>query len=67
MPRYSWRRPTGTKSSWRDSVNTATMSTMLCIAADITLPSEFIRSMKISEWKKNQPDLNGRLVVFVLQ
>ena len=40
---------------------------MLCIAADITLPSEFIRSMKISEWKKNQPDLNGRPVVFVLQ
>jgi 16S rRNA (cytidine1402-2'-O)-methyltransferase len=32
--------------------------TRLCIAADITLPSEFIRSMKISEWKKNVPSLN---------
>jgi 16S rRNA (cytidine1402-2'-O)-methyltransferase len=41
--------------------------TMLCIAADITLQSEIIRSMKISEWKKNIPSLNDRLVVFVLQ
>jgi 16S rRNA (cytidine1402-2'-O)-methyltransferase len=41
--------------------------TMLCIAADITLPAESIRTMKISEWKKNVPDLNKRLVVFVLQ
>jgi 16S rRNA (cytidine1402-2'-O)-methyltransferase len=41
--------------------------TMLCIAADITLPSENIRSMKISDWKKNIPSLNDKLVVFVLQ
>ena len=41
--------------------------TMLCVAADITLPSEFIRSMKISEWKKNIPSLNDKLAVFVLQ
>jgi 16S rRNA (cytidine1402-2'-O)-methyltransferase len=41
--------------------------TMLCIAADITLPSEYIRSMKISGWKKNIPSLNDKLVVFVLQ
>ena len=41
--------------------------TLLCIAADITLQSEYIRSMRISEWKKNIPSLNNRLVVFVLQ
>lgn len=41
--------------------------TLLCIAADITLPSESIVTMSISEWKKNKPDLNGRLVVYVLQ
>ena len=41
--------------------------TLLCIAADLTLPTEYIRSMKISEWKKNIPSLNNRLVVFVLQ
>ena len=41
--------------------------TRLCIACDITLASESIRTMKISEWKKDIPDLNDRLTVFVLQ
>jgi len=42
-------------------------NTMLCIAADITLSSESIRTMKISEWKRNIPALNDKLVIFVLQ
>lgn len=41
--------------------------TLLCIAADITLSSESIRTMRISEWKRDLPLLNDRLVVFVLQ
>jgi len=40
--------------------------TKLCIAADITLPSESVRTMKISEWKKEVPSLKDRLVVYVL-
>lgn len=40
--------------------------TMLCIAADITLPTESIRTMKISEWKKDLPMLNDKLVIFVM-
>jgi len=48
-------------------ISTCNNDTMLCIAADITLPSESIRSMKISDWKKNIPSLKDRLVVFVLQ
>jgi 16S rRNA (cytidine1402-2'-O)-methyltransferase len=41
--------------------------TSLCIAADITLPAESITTMRIEEWQKNIPDINDRLVVFVLQ
>ena len=41
--------------------------TMLCIAADITLPTESIRTMKVSEWKRDLPLLNDKLVVFVMQ
>jgi 16S rRNA (cytidine1402-2'-O)-methyltransferase len=48
-------------------IATCSNETMLCIAADITLPSESIRSMKISEWKKKIPQLDDKLVVFVLQ
>jgi 16S rRNA (cytidine1402-2'-O)-methyltransferase len=48
-------------------IATCNNDTMLCIAADITLPTEFIISMKISEWKKNIPSLNDKLVVYVLK
>ena len=41
--------------------------TKLCIASDITLPSESIRTMRISEWKRDLPSLNDKLVVYVLQ
>ena len=48
-------------------IATCHSNTLLCIAADITLPSESIRTMKISEWKRDLPLLNDKLVVFVIQ
>lgn len=48
-------------------IETCHSDTKLCIAADITLPSEYIRTMRISEWKNKLPFLNDKLVVFVLQ
>ncbi len=41
--------------------------TQLCIAVNITLPDEFIRTMTIAEWKKNLPQINDRMAVFILQ
>ena len=48
-------------------ITTCNNNTLLCIAADITLPTESIRTMKISEWKRDLPLLNDKLVVFVMQ
>jgi 16S rRNA (cytidine1402-2'-O)-methyltransferase len=48
-------------------ISTCQKDTRLCIAADITLASEFISTRKISEWKKDLPDLNKRLVIYLLQ
>jgi len=48
-------------------VTTCQPNTRLCIAVDITLPSETIRTLKISEWKRDLPAINDRLVVFVMQ
>jgi 16S rRNA (cytidine1402-2'-O)-methyltransferase len=42
-------------------------NTRLCIASDITLESEAIRTMTIAEWKRNLPSLNDKLAVFVMQ
>lgn len=41
-------------------------NTLLCIAADITLPTEFIRTRKVSDWKKNLPDLQNRPAIFII-
>lgn len=41
-------------------------STSLCIAADISLPTEFIRTMSIAEWRKQIPLLDKRPAVFLL-
>ncbi|MDX5428025.1 MAG: SAM-dependent methyltransferase [Bacteroidota bacterium] len=38
----------------------------LCIAADISLPDEFIRTRTISEWRNATPDLHKRPAIFIL-
>lgn len=48
-------------------VSTCQNETRLCIAVDITLPTETIKTKKISEWKRDLPSINDRLVVFVMQ
>lgn len=40
--------------------------TKLCIACDVTLPTEFIKTKSISEWKKDLPDINKRPAIFLL-
>jgi 16S rRNA (cytidine1402-2'-O)-methyltransferase len=40
--------------------------TKLCVASDITLPGEMIRTMKVSDWRKVKTDINDHLVVFLL-
>lgn len=47
-------------------VKTCHPSLSLCIAVDLTLTTEWIRSMPISEWKKQKPDLHKRPAVFLL-
>lgn len=48
-------------------LKTCHSDTLLCIAADITLPTESIMTMSISEWKKDLPSLDDRLAIFLIQ
>ena len=48
-------------------LSTCRSETNLCIATDITLPTESILTMKTGEWKRNIPSLSNKLVIFVLQ
>ena len=47
--------------------NTLNGNTRLCIACDITLPTEFIVTKPISLWKSNKPDLHKRPALFIIQ
>jgi 16S rRNA (cytidine1402-2'-O)-methyltransferase len=38
----------------------------LCIAVDITGPSESITTKRLQEWKKQMPDIHKRLAIFLL-
>ena len=48
-------------------LETCNRDTKLCIAKNITLPTESIRTKKISDWKLNIPSLADNLVIFILQ
>ena len=41
-------------------------NTLLCIACDITLPSEYIKTYRITDWKKTKVDLHNRPTIFII-
>jgi len=41
-------------------------STYLCIASDITLPTEYIKTMRAADWKKTKIDLHNRPTIFII-
>ncbi|NIE64906.1 SAM-dependent methyltransferase [Burkholderia sp. Ax-1719] len=48
-------------------LSTCAPSTLICVAADLTLPTETILSRAVSDWKKKPtPDLHKRPAIFLL-
>jgi 16S rRNA (cytidine1402-2'-O)-methyltransferase len=47
-------------------LKTCQPNTRLCIAVDITLQTEFIKTKSIKEWKFQLPELNKRPCIFIL-
>jgi len=41
--------------------------TLVCVACDITLPTEYIRTAPASDWKKIKVDLHKRPTIFIIQ
>ncbi|TYA57246.1 SAM-dependent methyltransferase [Formosa maritima] len=40
--------------------------TLVCVACDITLPSEYIKTQTVNEWKKNSVDFHKRPTLFII-
>lgn len=49
-----------------DMMNALHPDTRVCIACDITLPTEFVLTRPVSFWKNNLPDLNKRPAIFII-
>jgi 16S rRNA (cytidine1402-2'-O)-methyltransferase len=49
-----------------DLVQTLQPNTHLCIAADITLPTEYIKTLRVADWKKTKVDLHNRPTIFII-
>jgi 16S rRNA (cytidine1402-2'-O)-methyltransferase len=49
-----------------DLLNTCAPSTMLSLAVDISLETEFIKTGTIESWKKNIPQIHKRPAIFII-
>jgi 16S rRNA (cytidine1402-2'-O)-methyltransferase len=49
-----------------DLVQILQPNTHLCVAADITLPTEYIKTLRIADWKKTKVDLHNRPTIFII-
>lgn len=51
----------------KDLLKTLQNNTMLCIACDITLPTEFISTKSVHEWSEIEVDLDKRPTIYIIQ
>jgi len=49
-----------------DLLNNCNNATLLCIACDITLPTEFIKTTTIYDWKRQLPNIDKRPAIFLI-
>ncbi|WP_458626196.1 SAM-dependent methyltransferase [Winogradskyella sp. PC D3.3] len=50
-----------------DLTSTLHPSTRVCVACDLTLPTEFIKTQSAKDWKHNKEDLHKRPTIFIIQ
>jgi len=49
-----------------DLKSTLTPGTKVCIACDITLNSEYIKTLTVKDWKNEHPDLHKKPTIFII-
>jgi 16S rRNA (cytidine1402-2'-O)-methyltransferase len=51
----------------KDLISVCNSKTLICIASNLTLEDELVRTLTSSQWKKNPPDLHKKPTIFLLQ
>ncbi|WP_411768884.1 SAM-dependent methyltransferase [Winogradskyella sp. A3E31] len=49
-----------------DLVSTLHPNTRICVACDLTLPTEYIKTQTAGEWKSNKEDFHKRPAIFII-
>ena len=52
---------------FEEFLKTLKSGTNLCVARELTLPTEYVRTMTVEEWQHEQPDLHKRPTIFIVQ
>lgn len=50
----------------RDALQHLSADTKLCVACDLTLPTEYIATKKISDWRRQVPEFHKRYCIFLI-
>ena len=58
--------PYRNENIFEDILNSCHAETLLCIACDLTAPTQFIKTLPIKEWRSQKISLHKRLVVFLV-
>ena len=58
--------PYRNEKMFTDLKSTLTPTAKLCIACNITLPDEYIRTLEIKDWKSEHPDLHKKPTIFII-
>lgn len=58
--------PYRNEKMFTDLKSTLTPTAKLCIACDITLPTEFIRTLEIKDWKHQNIDIHKKPTIFII-
>ena len=58
--------PYRNENLFADILNSCQAETLLCIACDLTAPTQFIKTLSIKEWRSKKISLHKRPVVFLL-
>ncbi len=66
-PQLFIETPYRNKILFDEMINVLDNSTRLCIACDLTLNTEFIKTRSISEWRNIKPNLEKRPCIFIIE
>lgn len=58
--------PYRNKHFFTDIIDNCSPNTLLCIACNLTMENEFVKTMTVHEWKKENPDIHKLPAIFLI-